>query len=194
MSDSTRARKQAAATPSAPTPPSGSKPASGDSVPAKKSANTTASSSAAKQPAGTPASGNPVPARPNPDAAEEAAAEAERQARIKRKEAHWERNISQAGNDRTYPVVFDQSPPGVKEEVIRLLDGTEPRLSSMATSLSFAEKVKGIQDRGSVQVAILKAGDFNTICETFATQMITVNIPRSEGRTEKRTAFVPIPK
>jgi hypothetical protein len=107
-------------------------------------------------------------------------------------EENWKKWAPQADLDRSYPVVFDQSPPAVRAEVIRILGGTEPTLSTMATSQTMLEIAAQKPDLGPVQVALVEAEQFDAICETFDMDKITVKMPNKGGNgARQRKAFIP---
>ena len=107
-------------------------------------------------------------------------------------EAHWKKWSPQADKDRSYPVVFDKSPPAVKAKLIALLGGTEPKLTTMDTSLSYLEAASGKANPGPVQVALVEADDFDKICEALDGDRIMIKVPVKDSKvTKKRRAFVP---
>ncbi|KAK4136086.1 hypothetical protein BT67DRAFT_375053 [Trichocladium antarcticum] len=150
---------------------------------------------ATKSAATTSASAPPAPVTRTSDLSDEAEADAQQRTKDTWIEAHWAKWSSQADKDRSYLVVFDQSPPAVRAEVIRLLGGAEPALSTVDSSLTILEMAAAKPDLGPVQVALVGAEQFGAIGEAFDMDKITVKMPGQPGEAgKKRKAFVPVPK
>ncbi|KAH6845624.1 hypothetical protein B0I37DRAFT_407104 [Chaetomium sp. MPI-CAGE-AT-0009] len=136
----------------------------------------------------------PTPVKRSSGSSEEGGdAAAQQRTKETRIEAHWKKWRPQADNDRSYPVVFDKSPAEVRAKLIELVGGTEPKLSTMATALSYLEAASNKPDPGPVKVAFVDADHFDAICEAFDTDKITIKMPNKEGKGfTKRKAFVPV--
>lgn len=107
-------------------------------------------------------------------------------------EAHWKKWSSQADQDRSYPVVFDKSPPAIKAKLIAILGGTEPKLVTMASSLTYLEVASGKTNLGPVQVALVEADDYDKICEELDGDWIMIKVPiPGKKSTKKRRALLP---
>jgi hypothetical protein len=109
-------------------------------------------------------------------------------------EEHWKKWFSQADKDRSYPVVFDKSPPAIRAKLIAILGGAEPKLATMETSLTYLEAASGNANLGPVKVALVEADDFDKICEELDGDRITIKVPVQGSKTTKplkRRAFLP---
>ncbi|KAH6637102.1 hypothetical protein F5144DRAFT_569647 [Chaetomium tenue] len=138
------------------------------------------------------ASGAPAPVKRATGSSENGDTDRQQEKKDTWMEAHWKRWSPQADKDRSYPVVFDKSPPAVKAKLIALLGGTEPKLTTMATALSYLEAASGKANPGPVQVALVEADDFDKICEALDGDRITIKVPIKDSKaTKKRRAFVP---
>ncbi|KAK3299452.1 uncharacterized protein B0H64DRAFT_371797 [Chaetomium fimeti] len=173
-----------------PTPSASNKP--------KPTPTPSASAPGKPAPASSAAGGKSAPAPPAPvkrpsGSSEHGDADAQQRTKDTWMEAHWKKWSPQADKDRSYPVVFDKSPPEIRAKLIKVLGGTEPKLSSMASALSYLEAASGAPDPGPVKVAFVEADQFDAICEAFVTDGITIKMPNKTGKGfKKRKAFVPV--
>ncbi|KAH6650406.1 hypothetical protein F5144DRAFT_556092 [Chaetomium tenue] len=112
----------------------------------------------------------------------------EQAAKEARMQEHWLKWSGIANQDRTYPVVFDKSPPAITAELKRMV-GPGVKTAAVHRVLGLDEDAPADADLGTVLVGLVSAATYANLSDTFGLRSVTVKLGSGE-----RTAFVPVAK